>query len=45
MFIILVKNRFYKYQIQPLDGRLTSLSTSRKCFMVKRFTEEGDMRG
>jgi hypothetical protein len=40
-----VKNRFYLYQIQPLDRRITSLSTSKKCFMVNRLIEEGDLKG
>jgi hypothetical protein len=45
MFIILVKNWFYGYQIQLLDRKRTSLSTSRKCFMANRSIEEGDLEG
>jgi hypothetical protein len=32
MFMILVKNRFY--QILPLDRTITSLPTSKKCFVM-----------
>jgi hypothetical protein len=28
-----------------LDRKITSLSTSRKCFIVNRLTEEGDLKG
>jgi hypothetical protein len=28
-----------------LDRRITSLSTSRKCFMVNRLIEEEDLKG
>jgi hypothetical protein len=27
-----------------LDRRITSLSTSKKCFMVNRLTKEGDLK-
>jgi hypothetical protein len=28
-----------------LDRRITSISTSKKCFMVNRLKEEGDPKG
>jgi hypothetical protein len=38
MFIILVKNRFYSYQFQPLDRKITFVSTSKKRFVMNKLT-------
>jgi hypothetical protein len=45
MLVVLVKHRFYEYQIQLLNRIITSLRTSKCFFTVKGLTKEGVLEG